>query len=458
MKVLLTVHQFFPEHTSGTEVLTLETARGLIAMGHQVKVLTGFYRHQPLQDFERFDRYEYDGIEVERFSFSPSPMGGEANLTRLEHDNPLFAQRFGELLDEYKPDVVHFFHLMRLSAAFIDQCELRAVPTVLTPTDFWFVCPFAQLMLPDHSACDGPDEGAIKCIRHFIQNNRSVSRLYAMAAHAPDSVLRLGLQAVRRNIHLRRGIPLGLAGIGENARALANRHPFLSGRLKRIDRVLVPNRFMWGVLSRHGLDPDKAVLQPFGINLDYQRNIPRIPSAKLRIGFIGTLAKHKGAHVLIEALRRLPDLDCEVRVYGRLTDDPAYGEFIQGLARDESRVKFMGGFPNSEIGQVFSELDVLVVPSIWLENTPLVIYSAQASGCPVIGSDVGGVASTVEDKVNGLLFPPGDADALARCISRLALEPGLLKRLGGAAKPPLSIRDYCEVLEQHYLQLAGIAS
>lgn len=456
MKILLTVHQFFPEHKSGTEVLTLESARALRAMGHQVRIVTGFYRHEQLRDDERFDRYEYDGFEIERFAFSPSPMGGNMNLTRLEHDNPLFAEKFRDVIDRFQPDVVHFFHLMRLSGSFVDVCRSKRIPTVLTPTDFWFVCPYAQLMLPDHGVCAGPSDDGLNCIRHFMHSNRKVSFPYAMASKVPDMLLRTGLGMVRRNLHHRLRMPGVILTLAESARAVSDRLPFLSERLSQIDRILVPNRYMWDVLARYGMNKERAVIQPYGINLAYQPEVERVASTRLRVGFIGTLAKHKGAHVLIEAARKLRDVDLEFKIYGNLADDPDYGTEIQLLARGDERIRFMGGFPNSEIGAVIAALDVLVVPSIWLENTPLVIYSAQAGRCPVIGSDVGGIGTAVIDGENGLLFPPGDVDALARAIERLAHDRALLQRLSAAARPPISIEEYCRVVVGHYRELVEV--
>ncbi|MCL4757117.1 MAG: glycosyltransferase family 4 protein [Rhodocyclaceae bacterium] len=455
MKVLLTVHQFFPEHTSGTEVLTLETARGLIARGHQVKVVTSHYRSEALTDDQRFDRYEFQGIEVERLAFSPSPMGGDFNLTRLEYCNPLFAVRFAQIVDDFRPDIVHFCHLMRLSATFVDVCRERRIPVVLTPTDFWFVCPYAQLMLPDHSACEGPDPRGLNCIRHFMHTNRKASMPYALAANVPDLFLRAGLSFVRHNLHLRLRLPGVFRTLGESARAVADRQPFLRERLASMDRILVPNRFMWDVLIRYGMAAERAVLQPFGINLDYQCGVEHTPSKVLRIGFIGTVARHKGAHVLVEAVKQIPGLACKVKIYGRLTDDPDYTREIQSRAQGDDRIQFLGGFPNCEIGRIFSELDVLVVPSIWLENTPLVIYSAQASGCPVIGSDVGGIGSAVAHEQNGLLFPPGDVPALAQQIRRMIEDPEFVKRLGQAARKPVSMQEYCAEVERHYEELTG---
>ena len=453
MKVILTVHQFFPEHASGTEVLTLETAKGLRNRGHEVRIVTGFYHHEALADAERFDRYEYEGFKIDRFAFSPSPFPGNASHAGLEYRNPLFAERFTTILDEFRPDVVHFFHLMRLSSTFIDVCADSGIPTVFTPTDFWFVCPYSQLTLPDQSPCVGPTADAANCIRHMARCNQRRSPIFRLVNVVPHAILRLGLAAVRRNLHLRLPLPAGIRALGENARIVAERSDFLRARLNRIDRIIVPNHYMWDVLSRHGMNPDHALLQPFGINLKYQEDIPRTPSPVLRIGYIGTLGRHKGAHVLIDALRQLPSLRCEVKIYGPLTDFPDYLRELRKAAEDDDRIRFMGSFPNSEIGRVFSGLDVLVVPSVWRENTPLVIYSAQAAGCPVIGSDVGGIASAVENEGNGLLFPAGDAAALASCIERLATDEALLARLSEGAKPPVSIDEYCAVIENQYQAL-----
>ena len=156
MRILLTVHEFLPEHSAGTEVLTLTSALALRERGHDVRILTGFHARTPLSDHERFDRYEYRGIPVDRFKRSAGPMGSQANFVETEYNNLLVAAHFERLLDGYRPDVVHFFHLMRLSASLVDVCSRRRLPMVFTPTDFWFMCPTVHLRLPDGAHCDGP--------------------------------------------------------------------------------------------------------------------------------------------------------------------------------------------------------------------------------------------------------------------------------------------------------------
>ena len=452
MKILLTVHQFFPEYSSGTEVLTLETAKSLQEKGHDVLVVTGGYAPQPMQDADRFDNYIHDNIPVERMMFSPGFIGDSADMTRLEFDNNLFKARFDQIVQDFQPDIVHFFHLMRLSVTFVDVCKQRGIPTVFTPTDFWFLCPYAQLMLPDHSPCLGPDARAINCIRHFMHSNRLSPTINAVADALPDVAFRAGLAVVRRNLHFR--LPIKLATLGENARSVAARLPFTLQRLKDIDRLMVPNAMMKETLQRYGVSTAKMVDQPYGINLAYQHNAPRQPAKTFRIGFMGTLSKHKGAHVLINAIRQFPsDAAIEVKLYGRLTDNPAYVEELRQLIGEDARITLMGGYPNSEIGEVFAHLDVLVVPSIWQENTPLVVYSAQASGCPVIGSDFGGINCVVTHGENGFLFPSGDDQTLGQLLKQLDQDRALLQKLSDNAKPPLSIAGYTDALQTHYVEM-----
>jgi glycosyltransferase involved in cell wall biosynthesis len=91
--------------------------------------------------------------------------------------------------------------------------------------------------------------------------------------------------------------------------------------------------------------------------------------------------------------------------------------------------------------------DVLVVPSRWYENSPNVILEAFAAGVPVVAAGHGGLAEMVRDGVDGLLFRPGDAAALAAALRRLAAEPGLLAQLGAGVRPPFGVDEELAVEE-----------
>jgi glycosyltransferase involved in cell wall biosynthesis len=146
-------------------------------------------------------------------------------------------------------------------------------------------------------------------------------------------------------------------------------------------------------------------------------------------------------------------VDLRVLIYGREADSADYAMGLRDLARGDRRVEFLGTFPNDQIGQILAQMDVLVVPSVWLENTPLVVYSAQAAGCPIIASDVGGISEVVTHEDNGLLFPAGDPRQLALNLARVARDPALLAQLSQRARAPKPVSVYVDELIAVYRSL-----
>ena len=449
MKIVLTTHQFMPEYSAGTEILTYETAKELQRLGHAVAVVSGFPAAVALKDEKRFDEYTHDGIRVRRFLHNYSPMGGQSNAMEMEYNNRLFKSHFMQYLRREKPDVVHFFHLARLSGSAVDACSELGIPMVFTPTDFWFVCPTSQLRLPDQRACNGPDRLALNCLRHIAYTNQP-ARVNRWIERLPDWLLGAFILAAKWGFK----IDSRYSGM---VQALAHREEFLRGRLMRIHKVAVPTRFMRSVLSQHGLEADRAIELPFGLNLAHLEHASRPEQGVgLRLGYIGTLFEHKGVHVLAQAVKALPGKPIELSIYGREDDFPEYVAGLRKIIGEDARVHFCGTFPNSEIGAILSGLDALVLPSLWHENTPLVVYSAQAAGCPVIGSDVAGIAEVIEHGTNGLLFEKGNVKQLANAIQSLLDDRQLLKRLSSHAKQPLSIQEYVSKLLEIYKGLVQI--
>ena len=94
---------------------------------------------------------------------------------------------------------------------------------------------------------------------------------------------------------------------------------------------------------------------------------------------------------------------------------------------------------------------VLVVPSLWYENTPLVLYSAQAAHCPVIASNLPGLTEVIQENENGLLFEPGVYSSLASQLTRLLNEEGLLIGLQSRSRAPKTISKYVDELMSLWL-------
>lgn len=438
LRIVLTTHVFLPDYSSGTEILTLDTARELQRHGHEVEICTGFPSRPGLADSERFDTYVYEGIRVHRFKHDAVPMGEQTDVAEAEYNNRFFARWFLGYLAQFKPDMVHFFHLGMLSASAIDVCHELGLPMVMTPTDFWLICPNNQLRLPDNALCQGPDRHSVNCMKHAVSHNQP-ARIAKVFGALPDSVVATMIWCIDRGV-------FSGSWFSPMVRALSRRADFLRERMNRLDRVIVPTRLMEEMLVKNGLDQDKVVFSRFGIRPTTPEMRQDNSGGRLHIGFIGGLSEHKGAHLLVSAVRVLPEVSLQVSIFGRTDLNLPYFERLQRLADGDGRIRFCGTFPNELINKVFAELDVLVVPSIWYENTPLVIYSAQAAGCPVIAANLGGMAEVIHHEQNGLLFEVGDVTGLARAIERLAGDRDLLRRLAENATGPKPIGDYVSEL------------
>lgn len=114
---------------------------------------------------------------------------------------------------------------------------------------------------------------------------------------------------------------------------------------------------------------------------------------------------------------------------------------------------FEGIVPNNKIATILSRIDVLIVPSIWFENSPLTIHEAFMAGIPVITSNIGGMADLVTHGVNGLLFNVGDPRELKKAMLKIIESDTLLKTLRKGIPPVKSIQENGLEIEQLYKQL-----
>ncbi len=440
MKILLTVHQFFPHYAAGTEVLTYSVARELIKRGHSVHIFTGHPGSADLPEENRFDEYDFEGIHVYRFHHAYVPMAGQVSMIEVGYDNRLAAKHFETILDSFNPDVVHFFHLNRLGTGLIDCAVHANIPCFMTLTDFWVICSTGQLMLSDGNLCSGPSTYAGNCVKHFAQSSKNgpVSKLAQwLPVVFADMLVRLSQAKIMPPYPLQ-----------VEVKAIGSRLPINIARLNQLSKIVSPNSFMTEKLVQHGVLPNLIVQLTFGID------VPEIASKVLRhtvrqpfrVGYIGTLAPHKGCHVLIEAFKALPHGQAVLKIYGNMEDLPDYSSELKRLADNNDAIEFCGTFHNSKIGEVIADLDVLVVPSLWYENTPLVVYSAQAAGCPVIASDFPGLSVVIKDQINGLLFEAGNVKALTQQLSRFIDEPSLVSQLSINSMQPKTTAIYVDEL------------
>jgi glycosyltransferase involved in cell wall biosynthesis len=180
-------------------------------------------------------------------------------------------------------------------------------------------------------------------------------------------------------------------------------------------------------------------------------------SDTLRIGYIGQIISIKGVHILIEAYRKMcQGRNVRLEIWGGLEKDPEYTGRLKAMISGEPSITLQGRFAHDDLAEVFSKIDVLVVPSLWYENAPLVIQEAFATRTPVIATNVGGMAEMVSAESNGLLFERGNPDDLARQLQRLVDDSSLLDRLMAGIPRVKTVQEEVTELEQIYLELVRL--
>jgi glycosyltransferase involved in cell wall biosynthesis len=175
---------------------------------------------------------------------------------------------------------------------------------------------------------------------------------------------------------------------------------------------------------RLGLDPGRIRVQRYGfVPFPVRTKTPH--AGRVRIGFVGTLVWHKGVHVLLDAVRLLPPDSFELTIHG---DPNVFPPYVEDLRRRAAQlpVRFAGAFDQEQAAQAYAAMDVLVVPSLWLENSPLVIQEAFMCGVPVIGARIGGIPELVDDQVNGRLYRPDSSADLAGVLRQVIQDPSVL--------------------------------
>lgn len=463
MRVLLVSHDFLPRHSAGTEIYTWQLARRLVERGHAVEVFTTD-KDVSLPD-ESLHQRRFDGLPVHELV---------NNLFyadfRETWDWAPAERAFARLLDELRPDVVHCMHLLYLSVGLAEEARRRGIPVLYTLHDYWLQCArFGQRIHADGSVCHTIDfERCGSCLARtkFAQTplERRTARALAWVRSATGVDLggaaRSAAGALSRRASGRSDAtgaePVAPAERARFAAAMAERDRVLRERLvPAVDRFLAPSRFLLEAFRAWGLPPEKLLHVPYGIDLAPFAGLERRASEAPRVRFLGTFAPHKAPHLLLEAWERLAP---ELRARARLALHGSRAHFPDYVARCEALEARLGLAPGGEVARervpaLLAETDLLVVPSVWFENSPLVIHEALAARTPLLVSDFGGMAELVSPGHDGWRFAVGDAGALAAQLERLLREPAALQGLPFDGVRPRDMGEAAADMEERYAAL-----
>ncbi len=363
-RILLVNKFYYPRGGDCICMLNLEDL--LRRLGYEVAVYSMSYP----QNWES----EYSGYFAAEISF-----GGRLK-DKLRAASRIFGlgdirQSFEKILNEFKPDVVHFHNIHSyLSPVVVKLAKEHGCRTVWTMHDYKLLCPSYSCL------CKG--EICEACFTNRIQ----VVRRKCMKDSALASALAYGeaLWWSRK-------------------------------RLERwVDTFVCPSSFMAQKMKACGYDYTKlSVVCNFieQAKLDSFKAIDTVADANNPYYcYVGRLSEEKGVRMLLDVASALPHT-LYVAGTGPLEEE-LRGKYAS------SQIVFLGHLSSTEVVKLIKRAQTMVVPSIWYENNPLSVIESLCMGTPVIGAEVGGIPELVREG-DGRLFRMGDKEELATAIDSM---------------------------------------
>jgi glycosyltransferase involved in cell wall biosynthesis len=365
----------------GAEVVAHRQALALRERGFEVAVLAGAI---PREGFEsgamRVD--EVDGLRVYRLAVQSHSADGNFHW-------PAAAARLRSIVASCGADIVHFHNVTGLGANLIPEAKALGCRTVVTLHDHWGFC-FKNTRLLNNAKVCSDAQGCGSCMPTINQAS-----------------------AV---------IPIRL------------RRDYVAWCLEQADLLISPSAYLAAAYEESGVIRRRATVLSNGIDVD-AIPVSTVPSDD-EVAFVAFayLGEHKGIPVLLKAAERLaaqPELlgrwSLTIAGHGHLEGD------VRKAAADKrmkGAVRHAGRLQHHEALALMGEADVAVLASVWPENEPVTMLEAISTGTAQLASRLGGNLELVDEGDSGLMFPPGDAKALADAMRRFVLEPGLATSFG----------------------------
>ncbi len=408
MHILKIIHGYPPKYNAGSEVYSQSVVNEL----KKTEKVTVFTREE--------NEYELD------FRFRKETKGGVdfvfVNMARGKdgYNHPLLNERFAKLIDDIKPDIAHIGHLNHLSTGIVDELYKRNIPVLYTLHDFWLMCPRGQFLQRNfdgknlYKLCKGQDDN--KCVK-------SCYSMYLSGYHNdyPTELDRFyGNETPYSTIddftHWKHWIK--------------TRMMVTKDLVGKINLFHAPSKYLMNrFIKDFNVSEDKIFYLDYGFPTHYLQPVEPKTNGVFTFGYIGTHIPAKGINLLIKAFSRLTT-KAHLKIFGREQGQNTIA-LKELAAKSKNTIKFCGEYINKNLAEtVFNKVNCIVVPSIWMENSPLVIHEAQACKVPVITADAGGMKEYVRHGVNGLLFKHRNEDSLFTQLRYAVENREIMKKMG----------------------------
>ncbi|GIL09171.1 MAG: glycosyl transferase family 1 [Chloroflexota bacterium] len=437
MRILFAVHGFPPTHSAGAERRTERMARWLADNGHHVEVVA--VEDLTAEGFHVKSRDE-NGILVHRLFYRAA---NDFDPLVSFYDYPPVGAALEDILRRGAFDLMHIVSGYLLGNQAVQAARRVGIPSVITLTEFWFMCARLNLIQATGALCTGP-ESYDKCTRCLMEDKRR----YRLPAQVAPKVMDAVWPVVYRT-----------ASSGQMRAAVQRRDHTLRAALKAVDLVICPSNYLIDKFAEFGFDTENFHFIRQGLARPGHSAAAGCSTAQvLSLGYIGQIKEHKGVDLLIDAVipLLLEGKRIIVELWGPETEGSGYARALRARsAAFPANIRWQGKYTGHKVWDVLAQTDVLVMPSRWHENSPNAILEAFEMGVPVIATNLGGMAELVSHERSGLLFEFDSSDDLRRQIRRLLDEPGLLDRLRQGVPHVKRLDDEMQEIVAQYQRLLG---
>jgi glycosyltransferase involved in cell wall biosynthesis len=348
------------------------------------------------------------------------------------------------VLDEEKPDIVHFHELQMHTASIIDIASDRKITSLKTMHNYYDICPQRDLMYKEKELCFDFDNGkrCVECLTilpvHMVPFRKRIARtllpiwLYKYLSALYNIIKKIGKYKNNQN---KTEYNYKIATYYPD-RYRCRRHFFIE-RLNKLDTIHCSTSRSAEIFINYGVLREKIKVIPLSV-----KNIEKIFPKPLRnnyhpiiFGFIGGMYFHKGCQILIDAFSMLDQSKAKLIIW----DAPESNRLNSNL-----NIELRAPYSFERITQVLKEIDVGIMPSLWEEVFGMVGIEWLTARIPVIGSNIGGIPEWLKDGENGFLVPPGDVQQLAKKMELFVKDPGLVAKIQRQIKPWKTLKEHVD--------------
>ena len=426
LRVVHCVGFYFPDPIGGTEVYVRDLAAALADQGIESPILAS--TDGPGRE------YAWDDIPVVRYP---------PNADR-EH--------FQKLVRQLAPDLFHL-HSWTTGAGLEHLRHARelGIPSVATLHVPAPLCIRGTMLLDGKQACDGRIDDR-RCARCWALGRGVPAPAASLLSHLPKwQPPKWVSTTVFRRIATLASARTIAASQAERLQELAD----------LCERVIVPSEWVRQALRANAIPAAKIVLNRQAASDSFAIGETRLPTTRdkkgLSIGFVGRLEIYKGVQTLIAAMAHIPRQTPVRLIVAGTSNDAATLRMIEDAAARDPRIELVGSLEHDRIPTFLATLDILAVPSHWMETGPIVVLEAQAMGVPVMGADLGGIAERVRDGIDGWLLPFDAPRAWAAAIEKAVADSGEVTLRAINSRRTRTTRDIASEMAALYAELHGQA-